>query len=171
MTIAENFLPEFDQEMATTRRMLERVPAEHADWKPHPKSYSLGVLALHITTLPFWGTMTLTEEGFDPGSFKGSDAAPRTFTSVEDMLKTFDDNVAACRAALASKSDADMMVKWALRNGDHEIFSMPRAVVLRSFVISHLIHHRGQLSVYLRLHDVPLPSVYGPTADDPGPMG
>lgn len=168
MAIAESFLPEFDHEMATTRRMLERVPEDQVDWKPHPKSTSLGDLCLHLVTLVFWGTTTLTEEGFDPGSFKGSDAAPRKFTSTEDLLKAFDANVAACRAALESISDEDMMKKWTLRSNGTDVFSMPRVVVFRSFVISHSIHHRGQLSVYLRLRDVALPSVYGPTADEQG---
>jgi uncharacterized damage-inducible protein DinB len=165
MAIRDALLPELDQEMATTRSLLERVPEEHAAWKPHPKSFSLGDLALHISTIPFWGTTTIRKTEFN-GQDPSAQVRP-TFESTAQILQRFDENVAEMRAALAEASDEDLMVPWSLRNGDETIFTLPRMVALRGFVFNHLIHHRGQLSVYLRLRDVPLPSIYGPTADTP----
>ncbi|HUF35964.1 MAG TPA: DinB family protein [Gemmatimonadales bacterium] len=165
MTIAQTLLPEFDQEMAGTRRMLAVVPAAAADWRPHPRSYSLGELASHIALLPLWGRMTLEQPELDLGA-AASAAIPRPrFTSVPELLAEFDRNVQEARAALAAAPDSAMNAVWTLRNGSVTVFSRPRAAVLRGFVLSHMIHHRGQLSVYLRLRDVPLPSLYGPTAD------
>jgi uncharacterized damage-inducible protein DinB len=163
MTIAQTMLPEFDHEMATTRSLLERVPEAQADWKPHAKSMTLGKLAIHIAHLPGWLVPTLKDTVLD---FAAPDAPKMPeFASTTAALARFDDNVAQARAALAATQDADLMVPWTLRNGEQVIFTQPRIAVLRGFVFNHLIHHRGQLSVYLRLHDVPLPSIYGPTAD------
>jgi uncharacterized damage-inducible protein DinB len=161
MAINETLLPEYDQEIATTRRLLERVPATDPAWRPHPKSYALGDLAVHVATLPSWmaATMTLPELDF------ANVAPPASFTTVEALLAYFDKNAAAGRAALARAADADFAVPWTLKNAGAAIFTLPRAVVLRSFVLSHLIHHRAQLGVYLRLRGVPLPPSYGPTAD------
>jgi uncharacterized damage-inducible protein DinB len=167
MSIAETLLPEFDHEMANTRRMLEVVPAADADWRPHPKSYSLGDLAAHIARLPLWARFTLEQPELDLGLPANAALARSRFTSTPELLEQFDRNVRETRAALAAASDADMGTVWALKNAGTTIFSMPRAAVLRGFVLSHMIHHRGQLTVYLRLRDVPLPSLYGPTADSP----
>jgi len=166
MALSDMLLPEYDQEAATTRRLLERVPAQDAAWKPHPKSYALGDLAVHVATLPWWLEVTLTTTELDldpPGG--GAGFTPASFTTVEALLAYFDRNVAAGRAALAKMSDADLAVPWTLKNAGQAIFTLPRAAVVRSFVLSHLIHHRAQLGVYLRLRDVPLPPSYGPTAD------
>ena len=161
MALKEMLLPEFDQEAATTRLLLERVPAQDADWKPHPKSASLGALAVHVANLVSWLGMTLTSTELD----LAVTPTPAPFTTVEALLATFDENVASSRAALAKAVDADFAVPWSLRSGGQVYFTFPRAVIVRSFALSHLIHHRAQLGVYLRLRDVPLPPCYGPTAD------
>jgi len=164
MALADALLPEFDREISITRRLLERVPDDRLGWKPHPKSMSLGGLATHLSNLPWWGEMTLTQSEFDTaGVGRQADA-----TSCGQILETFDRNASATRAALSGKSDAELMAPWALKNGSQTIFSMPKAAVWRSFVLSHLVHHRGQMSVYLRLLDVPVPSIYGPSADEGG---
>jgi uncharacterized damage-inducible protein DinB len=165
MSIAESLLPEFDHEMASTRRMLEAVPAADADWRPHPKSYSLGDLASHLARLALWGRFTLEEPELDLGAPANAALARARFTTTPDLLEQFDRNVREARAALAAVSDAAMGETWTLKNAGTVIFSMPRVAVLRGFVLNHMIHHRGQMSVYLRLRDVPLPSLYGPTAD------
>jgi uncharacterized damage-inducible protein DinB len=162
MAIADSLVPEFDHEMTTTRKLLERVPEDKFDWKPHAKSFSLGALAAHLANLPMWGADTLEKSDIDIG---GS-PPPQSPPSKTDMLATFDRNVAAARTALTGKSDAELMAMWSLKRGGHTIFSMPKTVVWRSFVVNHLVHHRGQLSVYLRLLDVPVPSMYGPSADE-----
>jgi uncharacterized damage-inducible protein DinB len=164
MALADALLPEFDREISITRRLLERVPDDRLSWKPHPKSMSLGGLATHLSNLPWWGEMTLTQSEFDTAAIgRQADA-----TSRSQILETFDRNASATRAALSGKSDAEFMAPWALKNGSQTIFSMPKAVVWRSFVLSHLVHHRGQMSVYLRLLDLPVPSIYGPSADEGG---
>lgn len=170
MSISQAVLPEFDQEMASTRRLLERVPEGDKDWKPHPKSYSLGDLAIHLANLVGWTIVTLKETELDLNPPGGPPWTPPRFSTTAAALTMFDDNVQGARAAIAATSDADFMVSWSLKNAGHTVLTLPRVVVLRSFVLNHLIHHRGQLSVYLRLRDVPLPSVYGPTADDTGGM-
>ena len=163
MGVLDGLLPQFDREMSTTRKVLERVPDEHLGWKPHVKSYSLGELASHIAGLPTWATETLNAPMFDIGN--GRSSVPLTSRSA--VLATFDANASAARSALTSSSDAGLMVVWTLKRNGTPIFSMPKDAVLRSFVLSHIIHHRGQLSVYLRLLDVPVPSIYGPSADEP----
>ena len=163
MPIVDALLPEFDHEMTTTRKVLERVPADRFDWKPHVKSFSLGALATHVATLPTWGAEALAQSEFDIAGSQPPAAPP----SKAELMATFDKSVATTRSALAGKSDAELMATWTLKREDKAIFSMPKANVLRSFVLNHLIHHRGQLSVYLRLLDVPVPSIYGPSADEP----
>jgi uncharacterized damage-inducible protein DinB len=162
MPLVDALLPEFDHEVSTTRRLLERLPDDRLAWKPHAKSMSLGGLATHLSTLPWWGEMTLAQSEFDTAGA----GPPVEATSRTQILETFDRNVKATRALLAGKSDVELMVPWALKRGDQTIFSMPKAAVWRSFVLSHLVHHRGQLSVYLRLLDIPVPSIYGPSADE-----
>ena len=167
MSISQTILPEFDQEMATTRRILERVPEGKSDWKPHPKSMTLGRLAGHVAELPGWGVTTLQETELDFAPAGGARYEPTIFTSREKALRLFDDGVKACRDAITRASDADFMVMWSLKRGGQTLISMPRAAVMRSMVLNHLVHHRAQLGVYLRLNDVPLPGSYGPTADEP----
>ena len=162
MAIADMLLPEYDHEMATTRKLLERVPDGHFDWKPHGKSYSLGQLAQHVATLPWWGLVTLQQTEFDVAA--NPPLAP-VATRVA-LLDLFDRHCAATRQALTGKTDAELMAPWALKNDAATIFSMPKVTVWRSFVMNHLVHHRGQLSVYLRMQDVPLPAMYGPSADE-----
>lgn len=167
MSIAQAVLPEFDNEMATTRRLIERAPVDRGDWKPHPKSYSLGELITHLANLPRWAVMTIEETELDLNPPGGPPWTPPQYEGVARTLETFDANVAAARAALEKASDEDYMVTWALKNAGETIMALPRVVCIRSFVLNHVIHHRGQLSVYLRLNDVPLPQIYGPTADEP----
>ncbi|HEY7441782.1 MAG TPA: DinB family protein [Vicinamibacterales bacterium] len=167
MTIAESLLPEFDREMGLTRQLLERVPNDKANWKPHPKSFSLGDLSLHIANLPTWAVSTMKQTELDVNPPGGPGFAPLKFESMTTTLKFLDDNVRATRSAIAGATDGEMMVMWTFKNGGKTIFSMPRIAVLRSFVMNHMIHHRGQLTVYLRELDVPLPQIYGPTADSP----
>ncbi len=163
MGMADALLPEFDREMTSVRKVLERAPDGRFDWKPHARSFSLGELVSHIASLPVWGTEALSKEEIDIGT----SPRPVTMASTHAVLAAFDANVAATRAELTGKSDGELMAIWTLKRNGKVLFSMPKAVVLRSFVLSHLIHHRGQLSVYLRLLDVPVPSIYGPSADEP----
>jgi uncharacterized damage-inducible protein DinB len=162
MPIVDALLPEFDHEMTTTRKLLERVPEGKFDWKPHAKSMSLGALATHIANIAYWGEVTLSQPGIDLGGQGPGEMAK----SRSELLAKFDKNVAATRAALAGKSDPELMTPWSLKSSGHTIFTMPKAVVWRSFVMNNVIHHRAQLSVYLRLNDVPVPSMYGPSADE-----
>ncbi|MFL5578160.1 MAG: DinB family protein [Gemmatimonadaceae bacterium] len=165
MTIAHSLLPEFDQEMATTRTLLERVPEDRASWKPHAKSKSLGELAAHVANLPSMAPRTIFQTEVDMSPPGGPASSPPRFTSTAALLATFDEHVRQARTAIAGAADHELQVPWSLKNGGHTIFTLPRAAVLRSMLLNHIIHHRGQLSVYLRLVDVPLPPIYGPTAD------
>ena len=160
MTIAETLLPEFDQEMKTTRRLLERVPTDKGTWKPHQKSFSIGHLAQLLSWMPGWITNTLTSDSLDLAGATGY-----SYETTEKLLADFDKNVKEARAAIAASSDADFQKQWSLKRGDQVFMTMPRGVVTRQH-ISHLVHHRGQMSVYLRLLDIPVPSIYGPTADE-----
>ena len=161
MTIAQTLLPEFDLEMASTRKAIARVPTEKADWKPHPKSFSLAHLTQLIATMPGWIVNMATHTELDLAEGPGY-----SNQSTESLLDTFDTLVAKARAALAASSDADLEVPWSLKRSGTVLFTLPRAATIRQ-TINHLIHHRGQLTVYLRLIDVPVPSMYGPTADEP----
>jgi uncharacterized damage-inducible protein DinB len=160
MSISETFLPEFDEEMVITRRLLERVPSDKGPWKPHEKSFSLGHLAQLVSWMPGWITQAMRETRLDLG------VAPRySLERTETLLAGFDQNVKEARAAMAAARDEDYGVAWSLTAGERVFFTAPRVKVVRQ-TINHLVHHRGQLSVYLRLLDVPLPSIYGPTADE-----
>jgi uncharacterized damage-inducible protein DinB len=163
MTIAETLLPEFDLEMTTTRRVLERVPTDKGKWKPHPKSFSMGHLAQLVAGMPAWITNAVQETHLDLARYPGY-----SYEKTEDLLESFDRNIAGARKALAASKDSDYAVQWSLKHGERVIFSQPRGAVVRQ-TINHLVHHRGQLTVYLRLVDVPVPSIYGPTADEPMP--
>jgi uncharacterized damage-inducible protein DinB len=151
---------EFDEEMASTRKLLERVPSDKGEWKPHAKSFSLAHLSLLVAWMPGWITKTLRETELNLKGGAGYSVQP-----TEAILKEFDKNVKEARAALESVTDAALDVPWSLKMGDHVIFTLPRGIVTRQH-LSHLVHHRGQLTVYLRLVDVPIPSIYGPTADE-----
>ncbi len=164
--IREALLPEFDQEMAGTRKVLERCPEDKYGWKPHPKSFSMGSLATHIANNPSWGADVISKDSFDVAPvgappYKEDPAATRA-----ELLAKFDANAAAMRAALAGASDEDLMKEWSLLAGGKVLFTMPRIVCLRSFVMNHGVHHRAQLTVYLRMNDVPVPALYGPSADE-----
>ena len=160
MSISETLLPEFDQEMATTRRLLERVPSDQGQWKPHPKSFSLAHLAQLVSWMPGWITNTLRESKLDLLKVGGY-----SNESTDTLLAGFDKNVGEARAAIAEAKDPDYGVPWSLTRGEQVLMTMPRGSVVRQH-INHLVHHRGQLTVYLRLLDVPIPSIYGPTADE-----
>ena len=165
MALKDTILPEFDHEMGTTRRLLERVPEADFAWKPHEKSFSLGHLAGHIANIPTWVVITMDEASYDVAA-GGDDARPKPPASVAALLETFDANVKKARAKIDEQPDPAFFGPWTLKNGAADVFTMPKIAVLRSFVMNHLIHHRGQLTVYLRLRNVPLPSIYGPTADE-----
>jgi uncharacterized damage-inducible protein DinB len=160
MSIAETLLPEFEQEMASTRRLLERVPSDKGSWKPHPKSFALGHLAQLVSWMPGWIGSTLRQTELNLATAPGY-----SYETTEKLLAIFDQGVRETRDALKAARDADFAVMWSMKHGDRVLFSAPRAVVVRNH-ISHLVHHRGQLTVYLRLVDVPIPSIYGPTADE-----
>ena len=166
MAIAETLLPEFDREMGLTRRMLERVPDGHFAWKPHEKSMTLGRLAEHLAELPLWCRVAIVDSGIDLGVGRPEGYMPPATRAA--VVQMFDKNLADARAALSGRTDAELMAPWKLSHSGKEIFTMPKAVVLRGFVMNHMIHHRGQLSVYLRLQNIPLPSLYGPSADEQG---
>jgi uncharacterized damage-inducible protein DinB len=165
-TISQSLLPEFDREMASTRKTLERVPEGNPDFRPHPKSMSLGRLAAHVAEIPMWAVVSLTQDEFDVGGRRPEDAF--VMTSRQSVLDRFDEELSKARAALADTSDADMMKTWSLKRGGTTIMAMPKIAVLRSMVMNHIIHHRAQLGVYLRMNDVPVPSIYGPSADESG---
>ncbi len=154
---------EYYREIATTRRMLARVPEDHFDWKPHPKSMTLGVLATHISELLLWQTFTLEKDEYDIAGPRPPRVVPGT---TEELLRTYDGYLEKLRASFARTSPADLDLPWTLRNGDSLIFTEPKALVVRTHGIGHMAHHRGQLSVYLRLLNVPVPPSYGPTADE-----
>jgi len=160
MTIAETLLPEFDQEMGHTRRLVERVPSDKGQWKPHPKSFSLGHLTQLVCWMPGWIANTLKESELN---LVGAPAY--SYEKTEDLLAMLDKDVSEARAAIAASKDSDYDVDWSLKFGDRVVFTQRRADVVRTH-INHLIHHRGQLTVYLRLIDVPLPAIYGPSADE-----
>ena len=163
MSIGTDLLPEWDQEMLVTRRVIERVPSDKGEWKPHPKSFSLAHLTQLVAAMPGWVTVAITKPELDLKSGSNSYSTQTT----ETLLKEFDKNVATSRKALEDAQDSDFKLPWSLKMGDQVLMTMPRGAVVRQ-TISHLSHHRGQLTVYLRLLDVPVPSIYGPTADDKG---
>ena len=165
MAIRDAFLPEFDHEMALTRKTLERVPEGRPDWKPHDKSMSMGQLAGHLADVPGYAIVTIQTDSFDLEK-EGKNYQPTKMISRRQLLEAFDKNVAAARAAIASATDETMQKVWKMSAGDHVIFNLPRAAVLRSMILNHTIHHRAQMGVYLRLNNVPVPSIYGPSADE-----
>jgi uncharacterized damage-inducible protein DinB len=159
----DSLLPEFDQETAATRRVLERVPDGALEWRPHVKSFNMGELATHLSRLPHWGTLILKQDGYDLAS---SGPRGQALPTVAAILDQFDANVREVRAALVDMTDGQLLQPWTLRRGDRVVMSVPKVSAVRGFVVRHLVHHRGQMTVYLRMNDVPLPPLYGPTADE-----
>ncbi|RYY87223.1 MAG: hypothetical protein EOO15_12510 [Chitinophagaceae bacterium] len=159
----QTLLPELKQEAANTRRMLERIPFNDTQWKPHAKSFAIGPLANHVADLVNWVAFTLGSEGIDWAEFKYQ---PENATSSEQLVAIMDKNLEASVKALEAATDEQLMAPWTMRNGEQVFFTMPRIAVIRTFALNHMIHHRAQLSVYLRLLDVPVPGMYGPTADE-----
>ena len=166
MKISETVLPEFDQEMANTRKALERVPTAKFSWKPHPKSSEFGALAAHITNLPDWAGLTMQADSFDYAPPGAPPYQTPKYASTEELVAAFDKSVAQARSALAAADDATFLAPWSLLAGGKTMMTMPRIAVIRTFVMNHTIHHRAQLGVYLRLNDIPVPGVYGPSADE-----
>jgi uncharacterized damage-inducible protein DinB len=162
MALKDGLLAEFDHEMGKTRKLLERLPDDKLAWKPHEKSMSLGGLATHLSNIPIWGGMILNTTVFD---LAASPPHLEEKASRADVLAHFDQTSKSTRAAI-DKTDAELVAPWTLRNGKQEMFTMPRLAAFRSFVLYHSVHHRGQLSVYLRLNEVAVPAIYGPSADE-----
>ena len=162
MPLKDGLIAEYDHEMGTTRKLLDRLPDDRFSWKPHARSSSLAGLATHLANLPVWGDIILNRDSFDLAD------APRNVqekSSRTEVLTDFDEKAKATRAFL-DKTDAELLAPWTLKRGGQQMFTMPRVAAFRTFVLSHSIHHRGQLSVYLRMNEVPLPAMYGPTADE-----
>ncbi len=155
-------IAEFDHEMATTRKLIERIPDDRLRWRPHDKSRTLGSLALHLATIPAWTPNILERLEFDLAELPAGGEDPATRAAILTRLA---ESVAAARRAL-DKTDAELWAMWSLRRDGHEVFTIPRWSAVRSFVLSHIVHHRGQLSVYLRLNGIAVPAIYGPTADE-----
>jgi len=165
MGLSKSLLPEFDNEMANTRKSLERVPDDKFAWKPHEKSFAMGNLAGHLANLPSWGSLTIGSDSFDMAP-EGKPLKTPELGSTKSVLEKFDENVAATRAAIAGAEDEDLFKPWSLMSNGQTILTMPKIAVLRNFVMNHMIHHRAQLGVYLRLNDIPVPAIYGPSADE-----
>ena len=166
MAIAQSLLPEFDNEMANTRKTLERVPDAKFDWKPHSKSGSMGWLAGHLANLPMWAAVAIHQDSLDIEPADGQKFQLPKTTNQKELLEVFDKNVADARKAIAAATDEQLMKPWSLLKTGKPIFTFPKVGVLRAFVLNHIIHHRAQLGVYLRLNDIPVPSIYGPSADE-----
>lgn len=155
-------LGDLNHELNTTRKLLERVPEAHLEWKPHEKSFSLGNLALHIATIPYWLTRVLSADHFDLTEATRNPPP----SSLKEILDAFEHRVSEMRALLDAADDTALTETWQLRRGEQVLQTMPRVAVIRAMGINHIVHHRAQLSVYLRLLDVPLPAMYGPSADE-----
>ncbi len=167
MSYAAQILPEFDQEMANTRKVLERVPDDKLDWRPHPKLNTIGWNANHLAEIPGWVEGTLTKSAWDIAPVGGTAYESPSFTNRHQIIELFDRNVAAAQHAIAEAEDGQMEEFWSLLQAGQPLFTMPRTDVVRSFVLNHLIHHRAILCVYLRLNDIAVPGMYGPSGDEP----
>jgi uncharacterized damage-inducible protein DinB len=166
MSYAESLLPEFDHEMASTRKVLERIPDSKLDWKAHEKSNTIGWNANHLAELPGWAISIFEAPGYDFAPVDGPRYQSPNLKTTKEIVALFDENVAKARKAIAAAKDESMADPWTLRGGEHLIFTMPRAAVVRGFLMSHIIHHRAILTVYLRLNDIPVPALYGPSGDE-----
>jgi uncharacterized damage-inducible protein DinB len=165
MAIVDALLPEFDHEFAHTRRSLERIPDSKFDWKPHPKSRALGSLGAHLAGLPTLVVSAIDKDSLDVAA-ESATPKPAPPKSTRELLELFDKNVKTARATLARAQDDHMMKPWSLFAGKKTIATLPRVGVIRAFILNHNIHHRAQLGVYLRLNDIAVPSIYGPSADE-----
>jgi uncharacterized damage-inducible protein DinB len=159
MSLNDALLPEYDREMALTRRVIERIPEAQLAWRPEQTSATVGCLAVHVAELPSWSLSILEHASFDAESFPGGYQEP---ASCAEILQLFDRNVASARAGLAARTDAEYLARWTFRKEGRSVFSLPKASVIRAMVLNHMIHHRGELTVYLRLLGIPVPSLYGP---------
>ncbi len=168
MSIGQNLLPEFDQEMANTRRELERIPEDKFSWKPHEKSMSMGQLSGHIAEIPGWTGMTIQTDSLDVAPVGGQAYKPTEHKNRASILEVFDKNVAEGRQALTAVSDETLHRDWSLLAGGQTILTIPKLGCIRTWVLNHIIHHRAQLGVYMRLNDIPVPAIYGPSADEGG---
>ena len=168
MSIAQSLLPEYDHEMANTRKFLERVPDDRLAWKPHQKSWTVAQLGTHLSNLPSWTGYTIDLDELDIAPVGKPPYKEEEKKCRAEMLEAFDKHVKNGREAIAGASDESLMKSWTLLAGGKSILTMPKVAVLRGFIMNHTIHHRAQLGVYLRLCDIPVPGVYGPTADESG---
>ena len=168
MTIAESILPELEIEMAGTRKVLERVPDDKLDWKAHEKSNTIGWVACHLAEIPGWVEGTLTADTWDINPEGGEPYQSPQLNSRQEILDLFDANVAAAKARLQATPDAEFAKSWSLLSGGETLFTIPKLGVIRTWVLNHTIHHRAHLCVYLRLNDIPVPALYGPSADEQG---
>ena len=168
MSLSQSLLPEFDHEMANTRKVLERIPEDKLDWKVHEKSNTIGWVGMHLAAIPGWCEVTLKQDSLDVAPPGGEPYRTPAATSRQAILDRFDQNVAAGRAVIAATDDSRFFQPWSLLKGGVTVLTMPRIAVLRSFVLNHNIHHRAHLCVYLRLNNVPVPALYGPSADEQG---
>ena len=166
MTYAETVLPEFDQEMANTRKVLERIPEDKLDWQAHPKSHTIGWNANHVADLPNWLVVTLTKPSLDIAPVGGEKYDFPKLATRAAILELFDRNVAAARKAITEVKDEDVRALWTLSMAGNPLFTMPRSAVVRGVILNHIIHHRAHLCVYLRLNDIPVPGMYGPSGDE-----
>ncbi len=165
MALKDALLPEFDHEMGVTRKLLERVPDADLGWKPHEKSFSLGDLAAHLAQIPHWSAAILDQPSYDMAKVEPDERTSPARGA--DVVAAFDQAVASARAKLDGKSDGELLAPWTLKKGGQDVFTAPAVAAFKSFIVNHSIHHRGQLSVYLRLRNVSLPAIYGPSADEP----
>ena len=163
MPMSDAMVQEFLQESATTKKLLERVPEDKLDWKPHEKSMSLGRLATHVSEIPQWGDIIVNQEAFDMAAM---DHTPTICGSRKELLDSFQKSADRFTEILKGKTDDHLFAPWRLKEGEKVLVDLPRVAALRGFILNHIVHHRGQLSVYLRMHDVPIPSIYGPSADE-----
>ena len=164
MPLIDALLPEFDREMGQTRKVLDRVPDGQFDWRPHPTSFTLGRLAEHLTEMPLWATTTMAQGGIDV--LTPRPAEYQSPTNRAEVMAMFDANLRTARANVAGRSDGEFDAPWTLKAGGKDVFTMPKGSVMRSFVLNHMVHHRGQMTVYLRMLGVPIPSIYGPSGDE-----
>ncbi len=168
MSLNQSLLPQFDHEMANTRKVLERIPEDKLDWKVHEKSNTIRWVGTHLAQIPSWAEEALSNDSLDVAPPGGEPYRTQPAASRQEILDRFDRKVAAARAAIAVASDDELLKPWSLLKGGEPIFTVPRISVLQSFVISHAIHHRAHLCVYLRLNNVPVPALYGPSGDEQG---
>jgi len=166
MPIIQSVIPQFEHEMRVTRTVLDRIPDDKFDWKPHTKSMTICGLVSHIAQIPSWTVPIISEASLDLAPVGGEPFKTPELKSRAEVLRIFDQSVSSAMEIMPSATDQALMEPWALLAGGKEIFKMPKIAVLRSFVISHIIHHRAQLGVYLRLNDISHPSIYGPSADE-----